>query len=33
MNRAKFWLTDDKNRLVNTNGEAYSVRIVIRWDE
>ena len=33
VNRAKFWLTDDKFRLVNTNGEAYSVRIAIRWDE
>jgi hypothetical protein len=27
----KVWLTDDKNRRVNTNGEAYSLRIVIRF--
>jgi len=27
----RFWLTDDKDRRVNTNGEVYTARIVIRW--
>jgi len=27
----KFWLTDDKNNLVNTNGENWSCRIVIKY--
>lgn len=27
----RFWLTDDKNRRVNTNGEYWSVRMVIRY--
>ena len=27
----RFWLTDDKNRLVDTNGEYWSARIVIRY--
>lgn len=27
----RFWLTDDKNRLVNTNSEYYSLRVVIRY--
>ena len=26
-----FWLTDDKNRPVNTNGEFWSLRIVVRY--
>ena len=30
-NTFKFWLTDDKNRYVNTNGESWSARIVIRY--
>jgi hypothetical protein len=29
----KFWLTDDQNRLVNTNGENWSCRIVIKWNQ
>lgn len=29
----RFWLTDDKNRYVNTNGENWSCRIVIKWNE
>jgi len=28
----RFWLTDDKNRPVNTNGESYSARIVIKYN-
>ena len=28
---ARFWLTDDKNRAVNTNGEAWSLRIVVSY--
>ena len=27
----RFWLTDDKNRRVNTNGEYWSARIVIHY--
>lgn len=27
----RFWLTDDRNRLVNTNSEYYSLRLVIRY--
>ena len=27
----RFWLTDDRNRLVNTNSEYWSARIVIRY--
>jgi len=27
----RFWLTDDRNRAVNTNGEYWSSRIVIRY--
>jgi hypothetical protein len=27
----RFWLTDDKNRAVNTSGENWSARIVIRY--
>jgi len=27
----RFWLTDDKQRAVNTNGEAWSARIVISY--
>ena len=27
----RFWLTDDKNRRVNTNGEYWTARIVIRY--
>lgn len=27
----RFWLTDDQNRLVNTNGEYYTVRINISY--
>jgi hypothetical protein len=27
----RFWLTDDQNRLVNTNSEYWSARIVIRY--
>lgn len=27
----RFWLTDDENRLVNTNGENYSFRLIIRY--
>ena len=29
----RFWLTDDQNRLVNTNGENWSARLVIKWNE
>ncbi len=29
----KFWLTDDKNKLVNTNGETWSCRILITYLE
>jgi len=29
----RFWLTDDENRPVNTNGEFYSARIVLSWLE
>lgn len=28
----RFYLTDDKNRAINTNGEIWSARIVIRYD-
>jgi len=31
LNRMRFWLTDDKNRPVNTNGEAFACRVVIRY--
>jgi len=27
----KFWITDDKNRPVNTNGEYFSLRLVIHY--
>jgi hypothetical protein len=27
----KFWLTDDKNRLVNTGGESWSFRVVVKY--
>ena len=27
----QFWLTDDENRVVNTNGEYFTARIVIRY--
>lgn len=27
----RFWLTDDKDRRVNTNGEDWSIRLVIRY--
>ena len=27
----RFWLTDDKNRRVNTNGEVFSCRMVIKY--
>ena len=27
----RFWLTDDEDRRVNTNGEYWSARIVIHW--
>lgn len=27
----KFWLTDEQNRRVNTNGEPWSLRLVIKW--
>ena len=30
-NTARFWLTDDKNRAVNTNSEAWSLRVVISY--
>ena len=29
----RFWITDDQNRLVNTNGENWSARLVIKWNE
>ena len=32
-NRVKFWLTDQEGRQVNTNGELWSVRLVIRFEE
>ena len=32
LNRVKFWLTDQQNRSVSTNGEDWSVRIAIRWE-
>ena len=28
----RFWLTDDRNRLVNTNSEYWSARVVIRYN-
>ena len=31
--RVQFWLTDDKDRAVNTNGEIFTVRVSIRWTE
>jgi hypothetical protein len=31
-NNIKFWLTDENNKLVNTNGEYWGARIVIRYD-
>jgi hypothetical protein len=27
----RFWLTDDKDRLVNTNGEYFTARVVIKY--
>jgi hypothetical protein len=30
-NRIRFWLTDDQNRAVNTNGEIFSCRVVFRY--
>ena len=30
-NTARFWLTDDKNRAVNTNGESWSLRVVVSY--
>ena len=32
-NRVKFWLTDQAGRAVNTNGEIWSVLIVLRYTE
>lgn len=31
-NNIRFWLTDDQLRSVNTNGEEFSARIMIRYD-
>ncbi len=31
--RIRFWLTDDQNRLVNTVGETWSARLVIKYVE
>lgn len=31
LNRLRFWLTDHLNRAVNTNGETFSMRLVIRY--
>ena len=28
---ARFWMTDDKNRAVNTNGESWSLRVVVSY--
>ena len=30
-NVLRFWITDDKNRPINTNNESYSMRVVIRY--
>ena len=30
-NNIRVWLTDDKNRRVNTNNEYYSCRLVIKY--
>ena len=30
--RVQFWITDDQNRPVNTNGEIFTCRVSIRWD-
>lgn len=31
--RVKFWLTDQQNRLVNTNNENWTARIIIKYTE
>lgn len=32
LTRCRFWLSDDQNRTINTNGENWSVRISIKWE-
>lgn len=32
-NSIRFWLTNDKNELVDTNDEYWSARLAIRWNE